>query len=326
MSAPPTWSLEPEMTATPTGLDPRALQEAIDWVILLAEDDDGLAQDDFDAWLTASEAHALAWAHAVRTSSLIAQTQNVTVLAPRPARRAAPRRFALAGLATAAAVLSAVVLGPGVVERMRADYVTGAGQERSVTLADGSVARLAPGTILDVAYRGDQRRVRLAAGEAFFEVRPDPSRPFRVETGRATVTVLGTGFDVRRGRRGDEVGVRHGRVRVEAADGASAVLTAGDWIRRDGSEVLRGTVSPAVIGAWSAGQVVAVDRPLGDVVEDLERSFHGKILITDRALAGRSVTGVYDARAPLEALRTLVRPHDGAVRQVSPWLIVVSGG
>lgn len=319
-----------EMFVSPSDLDPRALQEAVDWMILLAEDDgdEDQVRDDFDAWLAASDTHAAAWARTVRTSGLIEQTANVLAMTSASARRARaawPPRVA-AGLGVAAAIATMAVFAPGLFTRLTAEHVTGMGQERVISLADGSTARLAPGSVLDVAYRNGERRVRLKAGEAFFEVRRDPTRPFLVEAGDTEVTVLGTGFDVRRGRSGDEVGVRHGRVRVERPDGVSALLTAGDWVRLDANGARRGQVSPSVIGAWSAQRVVAVDRPLGEVAEDLDRSFQGRILVTDKALAARSVTGVYDASHPVDAVRALARPHHAVVRQITPWLVVISAG
>jgi FecR protein len=65
-----------------------------------------------------------------------------------------------------------------------------------VTLADGSHVELNSQSAIAIHYDAGQRRVRLLEGEAWFEVSPDPVRPFVVEASGGTVTALGTAFNV----------------------------------------------------------------------------------------------------------------------------------
>ncbi len=65
--------------------------------------------------------------------------------------------------------------------------------------------------------------------------------------------------------------------------------------------------------------------PLGDVVADMRR-YSGKwIVFQDGHLAAQQVTGLYDLRDPDRALRVLVGPFGGRVREVTPFLRIVSG-
>ena len=93
---------------------------------------------------------------------------------------------------------------------------------RKVVLQDGSEVTLAPDSAIAVAYEPAGRQVRLLAGEAFFEVRPDASRPFRVLADTVETTVVGTSFDVRLSADGVVVSVEHGSCGSATASRGSA--------------------------------------------------------------------------------------------------------
>lgn len=90
------------------------------------------------------------------------------------------------------------------------------------TLADGSVITLDRHASLRFSQglfkRG--RHVELRGGAVFFKVAPDRDKPFVIQSGNVTVTVLGTSFHVIRA--GDEttVIVETGKVRVAGLDKA----------------------------------------------------------------------------------------------------------
>lgn len=71
-------------------------------------------------------------------------------------------------------------------------------QNKYVQLPDGSTAILNAGS--ELSYRGsygDSLREVALTGEAFFEVKPDPLKPFVVRSGQVTTKVLGTAFNVK---------------------------------------------------------------------------------------------------------------------------------
>jgi ferric-dicitrate binding protein FerR (iron transport regulator) len=86
-----------------------------------------------------------------------------------------------------------------------------------LTLHDGSVVLLQPGATLSypAQFRANSRRVFLT-GEARFDVRRDPNRPFTVQTGDLITEVLGTSFTIRSPEQGKsiEVAVLSGKVSV----------------------------------------------------------------------------------------------------------------
>jgi transmembrane sensor len=145
----------------------------------------------------------------------------------RQIRRARLRTAGVIALSSAAVAISFVsvraALRPGAAEKPVAVVASAAtsayapAPARSVLLVDGSVAeRLDDRTRLRVVE--DARMlavVELDEGAARFDVRPNPSRPFRVRAGPVTVEVLGTAFTVSREAGKITTAVERGHVRVE---------------------------------------------------------------------------------------------------------------
>lgn len=74
---------------------------------------------------------------------------------------------------------------------------TDAGEIESVTLSDGTVVTLNENTSFTypARFKEDIRKVKLS-GEAFFEVMPDPEKPFKISAEGTIIQVLGTSFNL----------------------------------------------------------------------------------------------------------------------------------
>lgn len=350
------------MSAATSGIDrDRAEGEATTWLVRLSDrPGDAELRAAFEAWRTASALNAESWERARLAYDLIGRReprhkdhwqpyadgrQHARSLPPTrpsappqspfpdpawPARRFRPRGV-IAGLAAAACIaLLAGMFLPALLVRLQADVVTSTAELRSFTLEDGSRVRLAPESAIEMAFVAGERRVRLITGNAFFDVSPEEARPFRVEAGEAAVTVLGTAFEVRRGEGGTFVAVEHGRVRVDdlrTEPKAFNTLQAGEWthVPRTGP-VVRGALKQDDIAPWRYGRLVAFNRPAGDVVDDLRRYYPGAIVVQSRAFADRHVSGIYDLNDPGKTLRDLASSHGAQVRELSDWLMVITGG
>jgi len=313
------------------------LRAAIAWHMRLSEDPDDLAaQKEFNDWLADDPENASAWSHACRTMGLLEQGKSVAFLpkmdlhSPIAGLTAKLWWARRTWISSAVAAAIAVAIAPQVVLHWQADFTTGKGETRTVALSDGSTVRMAPGSAIAVRYKSGNRNVELLSGEAYFEVSPDRKRPFNVVAQSAQVTVLGTGFDVRLGEAGPDIAVRHGRVRVENAKQDypfSSILTDGQLVRLDrNGRSETGLTAPANVGSWSSERLNAVGQPLREVIADLRRYHHGMIVLTDRSLGDRVVTGSYDVTDPAKAVETVVAPLGGRVKRITPWIILVSAG
>lgn len=304
-----------------------------EWLVALREaPDDAALQAAHRRWLAADGANAREWEETRRVWSLLGapdaaaalqRTAAATPVRPRPRRLP---RLAAAAAALAACLALFVAVDP--VPMPAADHATAGGETRRVQLADGSVAVLAPRTALDVALDASGREVTLRRGTAFFEVAPDPERPFAVTAGGLRTTVLGTAFEVSRSDGTARVAVEHGRVRVDTeGEGATAVtLEPGQAVRAGPDGAVEAEQVPAsLVASWRNGRLAVRDRPVGEVVEVLRGYFDGWIVVTDAALAQQTVTGLYDLSDARAALAAVADAQGADVRQISPWLLVLSG-
>ncbi len=191
------------------------------------------------------------------------------------------------------------------------------GQQRMVTLPDGSSVELNAGS--SVRYtRGFRRLAGLARGdrrvtldgEAYFAVvRQD--RLFTVTTDDAQVRVLGTEFLVRAHRDdldGTRVAVQSGRVRVSAnrADVETAVeLGAGQ-----GTFVASNASAPGIVedvsvdrlAAWRRGGFWLVDQPLLAIFRELERRYEVDIRVRDVVVGEERLSVYYPERPSIETI------------------------
>lgn len=312
---------------------------ASEWLLALSEaPGDTRLLAAFRAWLAASPDHARDWEEMERTYRLMGltvpafRTRWAPPAPPPPpaARRAAVpvRRRVVAGVTALAAGL-ALMVASGLPLRLSADAVTATAETRALRLDDGSTVHLAPQSAVAVALSAGERRVRLLQGEAFFDVAPDPNRPFVVTAGAVETTVLGTAFDVR--MLGDEtwVGVQRGRVRVDDTLGTppvSETLEAGDWVSLGPEHSrARGQQPPAQMAAWTQGDLIARDTPVAAVLDAIRPYFPGFIIVRGDTLARQPLTGVYRLSDPAEAVRAIAETQGASVRRLSPWLLVVEG-
>ncbi|MDF3625962.1 FecR family protein [Brytella acorum] len=331
------------MTDNSAGSGDELTSEANLWVIRLTEEpDDPALRREFSAWHARSLAHAEAWSRALRVWKLTGALAPALFSLPDHDRSTAPRqppvramrsakpfrRYAVgAGLATALCGAALFFL-PGIRIALQADYTTPIGQDRSVTLADGSVVTLGAQSAIAVHYRPEARSVTLLSGEAFFVVRHDEHRPFTVSAGTIRARDIGTRFDVRLDSSQIRVGVQEGVVGISSEGDASELhVTAGEEIRLDRStrQITRLTMTPEAIGSWTTGTLVIEDDTIGQVVDLLRRYYPGFIVTWGDALRTRHVGGVYDLHNIPAALRAAVVPSGGHVLEIGGTILIVTG-
>ena len=173
----------------------------------------------------------------------------------------------------------------------QAAFSTPRGQRLNQTLPDGSALTLDAQSRAEVAFAARQRGVRLLQGAAFFSVRTDAGRPFVVDAGPVTVTVLGTRFAVDIEPTGTVlVQVEAGRVRVERGGRLlTEALTAGQGLRIPaGDEAVQPTSGPAA--PWREGRLHFDGTPLGEAMQRLAR-YSSQELRADESAASVLVSG-----------------------------------
>lgn len=261
----------------------------------------------FADWLAEDPAHASAFREIEQLWSDLDQLRRPAI-APRR-RSSLPWRGLAAASVFCAALLLANDFSGGRLADPQQVQSTAPGEQREVTLVDGTRVFLAADSTLQVDYSEGWRDVQLLRGEAYFEVTHDADRPFRVTAGDSRVRVLGTGFDVHREGDGLTVAVRHGKVALQAQLGAPSeqTLTAGDRARLLGgageAEVDR--VPVASIAAWRDGMLAFRNQPLGALVDELSQYRAAPIRLGDERLAQKPISGNVRLARPDDFLAAL---------------------
>ena len=300
-------------------LDPIAA-EATRWFVTLHEDATDLSlRPQFEAWRDADPRHGAAYA---RLQRLWGASGHLPSLAP--TEQAMDRRSLMRGVLGVAGAALAIyggarfALGP----HPFADHSTGPGERRTVALADGSTVELSTASALSVKFDAKQRLIRLIDGEAFFQVRPDPARPFIVETQAGLVAALGTAFGVALDGKRASVSVAEHAVQVRSGR-ATTRVSAGQGLvfGRDASGPVHDVDATSL--AWRQGRLVFVSKPLGEVTQALDRWTPGRTLITDAGLAARPVTLMIDTADADQGVVHLAGALPMRVTRLTPLLTII---
>lgn len=153
------------------------------------------------------------------------------------------------------------------------------------SLPDGSVAQIAPGSEISYAekFKGKTRTIILK-GNGAFDVTFDPDKPFVVEAGPVTITVLGTSFHVSENDSLIIVQVTSGKVNMEEG-GKNIVIAAnqmGYYYKQRGELFLE------------TYHFVFDDERLVDIIKRLSIAYQKKISIKDTTLAQLRISSVFD--------------------------------
>jgi transmembrane sensor len=262
-------------------------------------------QSALDTWLAQSPAHTVAY---WRLKAAWGRTHRLAALgdvtADQPARetqRIMPMMMKLAaGLAVAA------VIGVGAAGYMLRPhdrtYSTPVGGHELVSFADGSSIELNTNTVLRARMTTDQRIVWLDRGEAYFQIKHDPSHPFIVMAGNHRVTDLGTKFSVRRETGKLQVAVMQGRVSFDATDaqGAAqvALLTPGDVATATANRISVHRASRKFLAldlSWRHGALVFDNTSLSDAAVEFNRYNRQQLVIGDPSVANLKIYGTFRA-------------------------------
>ena len=229
-------------------------------------------------------------------------------LARYPASQSRPRILRVAFWAAAAAVVAGAAAALVMLVQRSAPiqmFRTGVGQTANIGLVDGSRLTLDTDTVVRVRLTARNRTIYLDRGRAYFKVAKDQSRPFVVNADGHSVRATGTAFEVSADPQRFEVMLVEGHVRVStqstetSQNGGKGVYTdldPGTRLSVSGSRTW--TLSKVDSGrelAWTEGELRFDNKPLGEIVVEMNRYSRRKIVIDDPAIANRSLYGAFMA-------------------------------
>ncbi len=184
------------------------------------------------------------------------------------------------------------------------------GAEYTLRMSDGTVVHLNSSSelIYNPGSGGRERRVELK-GEAYFDVSPDPQKPFLVIAEDVTVRVYGTRFNVNtRSSKYIDTVVEEGSVSVTADGEPEKMLRPGDMGQFDRStgkvEIHQVDVSHYL--SWQSGTYVFENRTIEDILSELSIWYDVDVEFPNRAAGGQRFSGSLPRNRELSQLLQLI--------------------
>ncbi|TDR84523.1 FecR family protein [Enterovirga rhinocerotis] len=318
------------------GIRDKAGMDARDWVARISSGTMSDAElDRFKAWRAASPENDAAFLRERAFWQELGALDARPPLERRPPRQAhSGRRAFLVGGSAAIAASAVVVAAPRLRLLWDADHRTAAGEQREVSLPDGTRVALNTDSALAVRYEPGLRLVALLRGEALFDVKADGAGPFRVAAQDGITSTDWGSFAVRATDDEVAVTVTAGRTSVVSpgpSDPAAVPRTKA--IEIDPAQQTRyrpgGLPLPAVavdLGqelAWRTGRVIFDGRPFAEALAELGRYVPERIVLADRDRARDPVSAVFSIREAGAAIAALAETQGLATRRIPGIMIVV---
>ncbi len=294
--------------STPAGELPgrSRLEEAADWYVRLGDSAAGAAeQEAWRCWYESSAESRAAWQRVERMQGLLRAAPGETRRTLGNAGKSRRRLLASVSVGLICALVYLAIPAPQVSVKW---YVTRAGEQREISLADGTQVLLGPASRFGVAFDARHRELRLENGD--IRVRTGhqsvpglAEQPLQVLARDGVITPLGTRFTLHQDADGALLAVQEHAVEL-SLHSTQLKLVAGQKIRFDAAGA--GTAEPAGLAedAWTRGQMVVLDMPLAQFAAELARQ-SGRRIDCAAAVAGLPVSGSFLVAYPERSLAGL---------------------
>jgi transmembrane sensor len=159
-------------------------------------------------------------------------------------------------------------------------------QQQQITLSDGSTVYINAGSEFKHPdhFNGKTREVYLS-GEAYFDIKHDPSHPFIVHTGKLITTVLGTAFNIKAPKLSPDIIVTVNRGKVSVSDEKQLIgyITPNQQITYniETTKHEQRNVNAEEVISWQQRELRFDDMRFEDVAKTLQERFNVKISFTN---------------------------------------------
>ncbi|MBX2817456.1 MAG: FecR domain-containing protein [Saprospiraceae bacterium] len=170
-------------------------------------------------------------------------------------------------------------------------------------LPDGSIVNLAMGSTLEYQTTADGVRRSSLEGIGFFTVTPG-TEPFIVETPHASITVVGTAFEIRSSSDSTLVRVTEGQVRVANAQN-QALLAIGEMIRAHSNSLSQVKPIRQSVASWRTSKIEFDGTPLSAAIEEIRKFYPVDLQVAGEDLLLCELTGSMGLTSTDEMIRTL---------------------
>lgn len=163
-------------------------------------------------------------------------------------------------------------------------------------------------------------------GEAYFDVAADSNRPFIVNTEHGRIRALGTEFDIKNRHDTVEVTVFEHSVKISLDSGEVLdKLLEGQQLSFNAEKITHANkANLSRIQSWRNHQIIFLDKPLAEVLAELNHYRSGKIIILNDSIKTLAVTGVFSTNNTNIALDTIAQSLPVKINKITEKLVLVS--
>lgn len=206
------------------------------------------------------------------------------------------------------------------------------GTKSKVTLSDGTIVHLNAGSVLEYPpiFNSELREVKLR-GEAFFEVTHERKREFVVNTGKISIKVFGTRFNVKNYEidKSIETTLVEGSVGVFMADDPDMkqvmFLKPNEQAiyEKSSGKLYSKNRDAEMVSIWKDGKYYFEDETLETIVLKLEREFNQPLVIASEELRKEIFTGMFDKNKTIYHMLDLMKRKRGfTYKEVNDTIII----
>jgi len=174
---------------------------------------------------------------------------------------------------------------------------------KSIVLSDGSKIYLAANSLFQYPekFEGDERKVSLLKGNAFFEVAKDKKHPFIIASGEIKTRVLGTSFHIQLSKSKCEVIVVTGKVNV-SSKGQSVDLIPNEEALFSGEKLSKLIVDKSLLINWYTQDITLNEATLQQVITVLQYKYGVTFECENKQVLTIPVTVFIEKNASLESV------------------------
>jgi len=187
---------------------------------------------------------------------------------------------------------------------------TNEGEKAQIYLSDSTQVYMNSGSILkyDANYNGNERIVEFY-GEAFFDVRTNPEKPFVVQLEQMTVSATGTRFNVfsYRSENRIETTLEEREIRVAIKGQEPIDVKAGQQViysTKTNKVVVKDVVTETYT-SWTENKLRLIDTPFEDALRKIGRRYNVIFEIGDRKLLDLKYTATFIDESIEEVMQML---------------------
>lgn len=194
------------------------------------------------------------------------------------------------------------------------------GEKKTITIADGSVLTLNAGTSIRIQNDfSKERKINLIDGEVYFDVKKDAGKPFLIESGNLTTTVLGTSFNISAYKEINKIniGVTSGKISIASNASTLGILEKNqELVYNKSAKTYTTQPLDENMLAWKEGRLVLNDASFEEMSFLIKKIF-GISIVTEDAFvkSTKYTTELFTTMTPTQVTEVLAAIHGLKIKQ-----------